>query len=87
MEEKRITLESIWTPKVANNVSDGQCSNAEIAVIYTYDFSGMYTYIHHSLISSLDCQMSRMCKLLAVKMICIFHHLDTASNLSIFGEA
>ena len=69
MEEKGMTLESIWTPKEANNVSDGQCSNAEIAVIYTYDFSGTYTYIHHSLIPSLDCQTSGMCTLLAFKTI------------------
>lgn len=42
MEEKGVALESIWTHNEAHNVSDGQCSNAQIAIIYTYDFSGMY---------------------------------------------
>ena len=74
MEEKGMTLKSIWTPKEANNVSDGQCSNAEIAVIYTYDFSGTYTYIHHSLIPSLDCQTSGMCTLLLRRYIPLSGH-------------
>lgn len=41
MEEKGLTLESIWSHNEANNVSDGQCSNARIAIIYTYDLGGM----------------------------------------------
>ena len=41
MEEKSLTLESIWSRNEANNVSDGQCSNSQIAIIYTYDFGGM----------------------------------------------
>ena len=40
MEEKSLTLESIWSHNEANNVSDGQCSNAQIGIIYTYDFGG-----------------------------------------------
>ncbi|KAF8133980.1 hypothetical protein EV363DRAFT_1325176 [Boletus edulis] len=41
MEEKAVTLESVWTQNEANNVSDGECSNAQIGIVYTYDFGGM----------------------------------------------
>ena len=41
MEEKGLALESIWSHNEANNVSDGQCSNAQIGIIYTYDLGGM----------------------------------------------
>ena len=41
MEEKRLALESIWPHNEANNVSDGECSNAQIGIIYTYDLGGM----------------------------------------------
>lgn len=40
MEEKGLTLESIWSHNEANNVSDGQCSNIQIAIVYTYDLGG-----------------------------------------------
>ncbi|KIJ59493.1 hypothetical protein HYDPIDRAFT_118484 [Hydnomerulius pinastri MD-312] len=40
VEEKELSLASIWTPDERNNVSEGECSNAQVGIIYTYDFGG-----------------------------------------------
>ncbi|KIJ17918.1 hypothetical protein PAXINDRAFT_179776 [Paxillus involutus ATCC 200175] len=43
MEDKILTLESIWTPNEKNNVSDGECSNAEVGIVYVYDLGDEWT--------------------------------------------
>lgn len=87
MEEKRVALESIWTQNEANNVSDGQCSNAQIAIIYTYDFGG--TYITFTI--SLNPHHRPLSDEWTVHITCeqgnIFHRLDTPNNHPIFKDA
>lgn len=86
MEEKGVTLESIWTHNEANNVSDGQCPNAQIAIIYTYDLGGAH------ILCTFFCSLTRASsEEWQVHITCeqgnTFHRLDTPSNLPIFKDA
>ncbi|KAH0832175.1 hypothetical protein J3R83DRAFT_13088 [Lanmaoa asiatica] len=87
MEEKGVTLESIWSHNEAHNVSDGQCSNAQIAIVYTYDSGWYIDHIHHLAkpLTGSHFQMNGRCTSLVDKgissTICILPAISPFSNM------